>query len=182
MQYNFILKVDVFGAEKGVQDEIAQFVKSWLPTRQRWQIDLLELEKTVRKEFDEISSVSVTIIGQSLIIGVNQVDVPEEMSGEYQPIISQYDGRVEKIYLVQGTLAVNEGDLVQKGDILVFPYIYDSQGEQIPTLPKADIYAEVWLIGEEVHYDYYIKTERTGRSVTLNQVYLKNLLTHFHQD
>ena len=181
LQYNFILKIEVLGGEKGLNSQITQFIDNSLTTRLRGQIDLKELENLVRGEFDEVSSVSIAIIGQSLVVSVNEVDVPEEIEGEFSSIVSQYDGRIVNIKLIQGTLAVNEGDIVKEGDILVYPYIYDSQGVQIATQPKAEIYADVWLTGEETHYDCYMKSERTGRRVEVNEVYLNSLLIYGSQ-
>ncbi|MBQ8908754.1 MAG: sporulation protein YqfD [Clostridia bacterium] len=177
-QYNFILKIEVFGAKNGLSGEIMTFVDDLLSSKLKSQIDTLEVEKQVRDRYAQISSVSVAIIGQSLVINVNEVDVPEEMSGKFLPMVSEYDGRVNQIQLIQGTLAVNEGDIVKKGDVLVYPYIFDSQGNKIDTQPKADIYADVWLIGEEVHHDYTIQTQRTGAKAEINEVYLNNLLIY----
>ena len=171
LQYCFVLKIEVFGAEKGLKEEIIQFVEQNLTSRVKGQIEPNKLENLLRGEFEEISSVSAMLIGQSLVVSINQVEVPEEMNDEFKPICSEYDGRIININLVQGTLAVNEGDIVKKGDILVYPYVYDSQGIQIPSQPKAEIKADVWLEVKETHYDTRLQTRRTGNRIEINEVY-----------
>ena len=87
------------------------------------------------------------------------------MEGDFQPIISEYDGMITAINLVQGTLNVKVGDIVQKGEVLVYPYVSDGEGEVMPVLPRAEIKADVWLSENEVFYEYQIKEERTGRKI-----------------
>ncbi|MBE7074001.1 MAG: hypothetical protein E7379_02815 [Clostridiales bacterium] len=177
-QFNFVLKIDVLGEKSDLNGEIAAFVESCLPTRLKGGIDTFKLEKMVREQFDEVSSISISIVGQSIVVSVNEVEIPSEMGSNFQPIVSLYDGKIYKINLIQGTLAVNEGDIVQKGDVLVYPYIYDSQGEKRETNPKAEIYADVWVIGEETHYDWRMEEKRTGKVKVFNEVYLNDLLVY----
>ena len=178
VQYSFILKIEVLGREDVKNEQIEQFVEDALVTRFKSGIDTKQIEIDIMQEFEYVTSVSVAIIGQSLLISVNQVDIPAELGEDFAPIISQHDGRVSKINLIQGTLAVNEGDIVKKGDVLVYPYVIDSQGERRSSQPKADIYAEIWLEGVETHYDCVYKTQRTGRKQVYSEVYLNNLLIY----
>ncbi|MBO5394435.1 MAG: sporulation protein YqfD [Clostridia bacterium] len=175
-QYNFILKVDVFGQEETINRQIERFTEESLHSRLKSKIDTKKLEILIMEKFDEVSSVSAAIVGQSLVINVHQVELPEELEGEFAPIISQYEGRITKIHLIQGTLAVNEGDIVQKGDILVYPYVVDSQGERRDTHAKAQIYADIWLEGVQTHYDCRYKTQRTGEKHIYSEIFFNNLL------
>lgn len=178
IQYNFVLRVEVWGVDKQESLEIKNYVQENMNSNFKSNINTEELEIMVRNNFDYVSSVSIAIIGQSLIVNLNQAVLPDEMEGDFKPITSEYDGLITKINLIQGTLNVNEGDIVQKGDILVYPYTIDSQGTIYEVEPKAEIIADVWLTSTITHYDYRIERIRTGRTQTVNEVLLNNLVIY----
>lgn len=169
LQYGYILKIDVVGNESIDRREIVRFVDKVLPSRQKKNIDSHSLQQSLVENFEEISSVSVAIVGQTLVININEAVLPDELQTENSAIVSQFDGLITDIQLVQGTLAVDVGEIVKKGDVLVYPYIIDSQGEQREVYPKADIWADVWISGKETHYDYKITTQRTGEKIVRNE-------------
>ncbi len=175
-QYNFVLKIDVVGAGND-NVRLANFVKKNLTSRYKKNIDTEKLEILVKDNFEDVSSVSAAIIGQTLIININKAVISDEMK-EGKEIVSKFDGIITQINLIQGTLAVNEGDIVKKGDILVYPYVIDSQGEQREVTARAEIYADVWHSASEIYYDYYITTKRTGRKVVNTEIYLSSLLLY----
>jgi len=177
-QYFFVLKIEVWGCENLSDKELIFFVENQLNSKFRYFINTKEIEIAVKNNFEKVSSVSIAIVGQSLIVSINEAVLPDEMEGEFSPIISQYDGLVTDINLVQGTCNVQVGDIVQKGDVLVYPYIYDADGEQMAVQPKAQIQADVWIKSEDVFYEYLIKEERTGRKIVCSEVSLFNLIIY----
>ena len=178
LQYLFVFKIEVWGCDELNESEVANFVKENMTSRFKGNIDTQRLEISIRDNFELVSSVSVAIVGQSLIVNINEAILPEELNGEFEPIVSQYDGLVTEINLVQGTLNVKQGDIVQKGDILVYPYIIDGDGEQRPVQPKAEIFADVWVEKEDVFYEYQIVEERTGRKIECSEVTLFGLVIY----
>lgn len=178
LQYFFVFKIEVWGCDELNESEVANFVKENMASRFKGNIDTQRLEISIRDNFELVSSVSVAIVGQSLIVNINEAILPDELNGEFEPIVSQYDGLVTEINLVQGTLNVKQGDIVQKGDILVYPYIIDGDGEQRPVQPKAEIFADVWVEKEDVFYEYQIVEERTGRKIECSEVTLFGLVIY----
>ncbi len=178
LQYFFVFKIEVWGCDELNESEVANFVKENMTSRFKGNIDTQRLEISIRDNFELVSSVSVAIVGQSLIVNINEAILPEELNGEFEPIVSKYDGLVSEINLVQGTLNVKQGDIVQKGDILVYPYIIDGDGEQRPVQPKAEIFADVWVEKEDVFYEYQIVEERTGRKIECSEVTLFGLVIY----
>ena len=178
LQYFFVFKIEVWGCDELNESEVANFVKENMASRFKGNIDTQRLEISIRDNFELVSSVSVAIVGQSLIVNINEAILPEELNGEFEPIVSQYDGLVAEINLGQGTLDVKQGDIVQKGDILVYPYIIDGDGEQRPVQPKAEIFADVWVEKEDVFYEYQIVEERTGRKIECSEVTLFGLVIY----
>lgn len=175
VQYNFILKVQIDGTVKLSQTEIAAFIEDNLPSHFKAKIDTQDLEIKLKANFERISAVSAAIIGQTLAINISEAYIPNELEGDFQPILSTCDGIITDIDLVQGTLAVKVGDVVRKGEPLVLPYIVDTDGEQREVKPEAKIQADVWLYGESKHSDYSRRIERTGNKKEYSEVYLHGI-------
>ena len=175
VQQAFVFRIDVWGCKDIEKQEIVNFVKEHTPSNFKSNINTQKLEIELKDNFEKISSVSVAIVGQSLIVNINEAVLPEEMKGDFQPIVSQYDGKITQINLVQGTLNVKVGDIVQKGQVLVYPYVTDGEGNILPVAPKAEIKADVWLSENEVFYEYQIKEEKTGRKITCSTITLFGL-------
>ena len=178
IQYSFIWQIEVYGENVVVEKELEEFVLKSLTSKVKSKINTKEIEAKIKDNFQDISSVSVAIIGQTLVLNLNEAVLPEEMLGEYQPLVSNFDGLVTEINLIQGTLAVNEGSLVRKGDILVYPYVIDSQGQERAVAPKAEIYADVWISEKIMHYDYQVIVRRTGEKIVKSDVFLNDLLIY----
>lgn len=180
LQYNFILQVKVLGQPSEIQSLIKEYVVDNLNSNFKYNIDTKEIENSIKAEFDQVSSVSVAIYGQTLLINYNPSTIPEEMRGEFDPIVSEYDGMITDIELVSGTLNVKVGDIVQKGDVLVYPYIIDTDGETRQVTPSAKITANVWFSETITHYDYRLETKRTGKKIVSSFVKLGDLVIYSH--
>lgn len=180
LQYNFILQVKVLGEPSEIQSLIKEYVVDNLNSNFKYNIDTKEIENSIKTEFDQVSSVSVAIYGQTLLINYNPSTIPEEMRGEFDPIVSEYDGMITDIELVSGTLNVKVGDIVQKGDVLVYPYIIDTDGETRQVTPSAKITANVWFSESITHYDYRLETKRTGKKIVSSFVKLGDLVIYSH--
>lgn len=178
IQYNFVWTVNAVGENRQQVQQIEKYVKKNLKSNFKGNIDIDCIESELRNQFDFVSSVSVAIVGQSLVINFNEAVLPPEMEDDKAPIISQFDGLITEINLIQGTLNCREGDIVKKGDVLVYPYIIDSQGQQKSIEPKAEIYAQVWYRSSLEHYEYRIETKRTGNITIKNNVYIGGLLLY----
>ena len=137
-------------------------------------IDCEAVEKYLTSKFDKLSLVSVIKKGNSLIINVKEKIVNDEYENieSFVPLVSNLNGRILSIKLIQGTLNVKVGDLISKGDVLVEPYIYDSSNELKKVKPQAEIIAEIWHEETYTHYDRQIVTKRTGNTYVEKQISL----------
>lgn len=164
IQYAFIQKIEVIGSENSPQ--ICQFVEKNLNSKAKSRIDTSQIERMIKGNFDDVSFVSAAIIGQTLLINVKNSLLPSEMNNTFAPLVSQYDGVVTSIELIQGTSHVKVGDIIQKGQILVEGKVVDTSGESRNIAPRAKIYMDVWLEDEQTHYDEKVVTYKTGKSLT----------------
>ena len=176
IQYFFIWKIQINGIENSVQ--ITEYVEKSLKNRSKTQINTKNIEIDIKNHFKEVSSISVQIIGQTLVVNINKANLPSEMGDKFDEMRSNFDGIITQVKLIQGTINCKIGDIVKSGDILVYPYVIDSQGQKRNVQPKAEIIADVWFTTKQTYYDYFIKTERTDRKIVSSQVYLGNLLIY----
>ena len=97
------------------------------------------------EQITNIAQVSCIKRGTTLVINISPklVYVPET----YQPICAKFNGVVTSFSLVSGTMAVNIGDFVSTGDILVYPFTLDKDGNQVSVKPLAEVNAKVYLTG-----------------------------------
>ena len=172
LQKGFVWQIKVFGNEKLGAYEITRMVEQNLSSRQIAKIDTKKLEIVLKENFKQISSVSVAIVGQSVVVNINEAVLPDEMTGDFKPLVCEYDCKITEIELIQGTINVKLGDIVRKGEVLVEPYIIDSEGQSRPVKPIANIKAEVWLTGISEHSDSYYRTTRTGRVIEQSKALL----------
>lgn len=179
IQYFFIWRIEVYGIEN--TKEIVDFIDSSLPSKLKSKINLKNTEILVKNQFSSVSSISMAIVGQSLLVNINQTIQPSEMNGDFHALVSNENCQITEINLIQGTLNCKVGDIIQKGDILVFPYVIDSQGERRDVEPKAEIFADVWLSEKTKHYDYYLKTERTGKKIVNSQIICGDKIVYEHK-
>lgn len=174
LQFGRVWKIDVNGTKTLQQNAVSSYIEQNFSLNKS-QINTKEIEKALKQHFFQVSSVSVAIIGQSLVVNIYEQDIPEELKGEFSPIYSDFDGRITQINLIQGTAAVKIGQIVQKGDVLINPYIIDSQGAMRDVKPQADIYADIWLSGSSEHNESYLHTFRTGKNIVCDTITLFGL-------
>ena len=170
-QYSFVLQIKIDGVSERLKGEICEYIETNF-SKNKSDLDCKQVEIKVREEFDELSFASVAIIGQTLVINAKEKENPIEKEGTFEPIVSSYDCKILELQLVQGTLAVGVGDVVQKGEIIVFPYITDTNGERRDVMPKANILIEQWHQERVEHYENRVERERTGKVETKNEVFL----------
>lgn len=179
VQSSYVLKCDVYGEKQLSTGEIVQFVKSNFSQRKS-KINLDEMQRSLMQEFDRISFCSCMIKGQTLLINIKEKVVPEEMVGNFVPIVAKYDGRISKIQLVSGTLKVKVGDMVRAGDVLVEPYTTNSAGQKMEVEADAKIEADIYWQGSVDHYDKRVEVVRTGRYFDNDQILLFGLEIYKH--
>ncbi len=111
------------------------------------------LATEIRKDFGEITWVSVSLEGTNLIINVKEnTDIFQVSNVEEEPsdIIAEQDGIITEIIMRSGVPLVSNGDEVKSGDVLVSGTVEvkNDAGEVVREdykVADADIFAEVIL-------------------------------------
>lgn len=181
IQYQFVLRVDVCGIELLEEKTVEKFVRR-NTSLAKSKINTKQLEVLLNNEFEQISFVSCAVKGQTLIINIKEKLMPDEMIGDFTPIIAQKDAKILKINLISGTLCVAVGDYVKKGDILVQPFIEDAAGEIKSVEAKAEIVGEVYNQGAVDHYETRLEVRRTGKVAEKHEISLFGLTIYTFVD
>lgn len=94
------------------------------------EIDTPMLEKTIMKNFDNISWVSVNIKGSVLSFELKERVVPPKIVPKTAPcnVKSSSDGQIIRMEIYQGTPEVKYGDAVIKGQLLINGFVEDDFG------------------------------------------------------
>lgn len=174
VQNQYILQYEINGVEKLTSTEIVAFLKDNYSANKNG-LDTKEIEIGLVDSFKEISFASCMIKGQTLIVNIKEKLLPDEMYGEFKPLVSQKDAKITNIELISGTLTVKVGDIVRKGDVLVEPYTIDTSGNIKKVEAKANIKAEVYNEGSVDHYETFIEIKRTGKVLEQNDITLFGL-------
>ena len=150
-------------------------------------VDADSLEKSFRKDFDEITWISIGSEGTSLTIEMKERDVTTyETSNELAAsLYAPRDGTVTSIVVRSGVAKVKSGDLVTKGQLLVdgvIPVVKTDGTILDYTLVNAD--ADIQLSYTETYEDsvlfYQEEKSYTGNSFKEYNIRLGNKLYCMH--
>ena len=165
----FITDILVIGNYNLTTKEIFEVLENneiykWKPKK---DIDTKQLQNKI-ENINHISYASVIIRGNALIVNVKEELTNNEVIniGNFDPIVSVYDGQITSVKLIQGTLKVKVGDIIKVGDILVEPYITSMSGERVSVEPLADIVCDVYVTSRLNVKEKQIKVQRTGNVQT----------------
>ncbi len=118
------------------------------------KINCDDLEKEIRKKFDDISWVCAEIKGTNLIVHIKENYITEISTQEKEPynLVANNDATIISILVRKGKAMVKAGDKVKKGDILIsgIVEVNDESGQK---LFNSYCNSDGDIVGETV-YDY----------------------------
>ena len=147
------------------------------------EIRVTELEKAMRREYEDIIWTSIRIVGTDLVVDVKERDVPEPFVTNVDlvgmDLISPFDGVVVEAIVRSGVPKVKIGDLVKKDQVLVEArvptYLEDGTIRELLTVTAdADIWLEHQRYLEDSFSLYYVENQLTGREKTSYVLHLGN--------
>lgn len=131
-------------------------------------INCLNLEEEIRKEYADIGWVSAQIDGTKLIVRIRETNMPKLYEEQNIPvhIVADKDGYIESIVTRKGTPLVKAGDEVKKGDILISGVV-DIIGDnellirKLPVVADGDI-----MLNTDYVYQYKKSLKYKGKDYT----------------
>lgn len=165
---NRILNIKITGLQKYTKEEVCNEINNFgLGYLSLMNDDLEKLEMHLSNSFD-FSFVSIISKGNSLIINVKEEI--SDIKDEYIPITSDYNMVVTGINVYAGYSTIKIGDVVYKGDVLVYPYEIINN-EEVSVLPMAEIYGDAFFSARYNFRNEEIVYERTGNSKVIENTY-----------
>lgn len=173
-----ILKIEIMGNETIEKSQIIEYLISQNISifSSKNVLDTEQIELDLMENFNKISMISVIEKGATLIINIKEKSSNDEYTtGEYENLVSNFNGRITEFQLVSGTPLKNVGDIVKVGDVLVQSTYIDSAGNSQNIQAEAKISAEVWYESRTTHFDSVITTQATGEETNFYEISLMGL-------
>lgn len=172
---NFCLGVQINTDDAVLSQKIQSVLteNSWGSGKSWGSLDFDEIELNLLTHVEELSMVNVSRFGAYLIVNVNEGTLPGELNHteeNTQGIFASADGVVSRIFVASGTALVKVGDTVSFGQMLVAPYRETAEGEQIPTIVKADVYLYLWDSETVEFRENTYEFSRTGNFVVSRDI------------
>lgn len=174
----FVWNVRIYGVNEDMQAEIIEVLReNDISVGKDMPKSSLEIEKLLLTELPNVAQVSCIKRGTTIIINVSEKLVYTPKG--YQPITANYDGVIQSFNLISGTMAVNIGDFVAKGDVLVYPFTLDKDGNQVKVSPIAEVKAKAYIVGQCSQSATTLELVRTGKTYTTSSISIwdKNLFS-----
>jgi len=182
----FVWNIDI-NTERYISSyELRNQIKGFgvIPGLRKKNIDIYELENKLTKDNDEIMWVKVRIEGVKLVVNVIERQSPPIIAIDSEPgdLIANKDGEVVRVFTTEGTAIVINGDMVEKGDVLVKGE-QGKEGSVYPVHAQGSVIAKTFYeVKKEVPLITVsrVKTGNTISNLYINfankKVYLKNSL------
>jgi len=167
---SMIWEIEVSGCSRDVEEQIFKVLEETGVGKGRFKmgLDPKRIAADILLNVDEVAWAGVQIKGVKMTISVQEIrprpDVVDE--DEYCNLVAERDGLITKIEVLAGTLKVNEGDTVTKGQLLVSG-ILESQTPEFGTKyvhARGRITARTWYETKLPLMYEYTKRIRTGRT------------------
>lgn len=115
------------------------------------KVDTKQLINDIRLNRDDVAWVGVQMKGTNAIVKVVEADAKPEIINkeDYCNIVSDKDGVITKITAKNGTLVMNVGDVIRKGDILIGGWMEGKYTGTRYVHSEGEILAKVWYSKKE---------------------------------
>ena len=151
----FILTVEVVGSEKVPTAQILSELRRYgvRPGAYGPGLDRKTIAQQVLRELEGLSWMSINLYGTRLEVVVRDAVEPPELAGEdgYYDIVAETDGLITQVEPMAGEAAVQEGDTVAEGEVLISgvitmepPKYSDLPVRTYQTHARGKVYARTW--------------------------------------
>lgn len=131
---SFIWDIEIMG-NKDIKDEkflsVLEDIGIKIGTI-KYNIDESEAKNAILNNIDALSFVNIEIKGTKLVVEVKEQDLPPSIIDKDSPchIVAKKKGVIEKVIAKNGKSIVKEGDIVNRGQILISGIIEDEDSEK----------------------------------------------------
>lgn len=169
----FIWNIQVEGNYKITDNQIRKYLKTQgiSETIPKKNVNIEEIEKSLREQFQEFTWVSVKIDGTDLYISIKENDLTNYAAVEERcmDLWAEKDGMITSMIVKKGVAQVKPGDMVSENMLLVsgeIPVYNDDETirKYLYTAAEADIFVKRTVCYEDKLPPSYIRKVYTGRT------------------
>ena len=147
------------------------------------KIDANSIIQNIRLKRDDIAWIGITIEGTNAKVEIKESTAAPEIikENEYCNIVADKEGMITKISVQNGTAAVEVGDIVKKGEVLVNGYLEGKYTGFRYVHSLANIEAKVWYSKKEkIYLTQQVPTE-TGNIEEKYSLVINNFKINFYK-
>ena len=170
----FVFKIEIYGLETIQQCSIEKVLKenNFNVLKLKSSYNLSSLQTIIKKNFENISLASCTILGNTLV--VNILEKPISNIKNNKPIVAPYNLIISDISLKSGTCLVSPNQVVKEGSELISPYITYKNGSKLEVSAEAEISAYAEKTISTIYIEKHYKTVRSGKKEVFNNIEFLN--------
>lgn len=174
---NIVVKVEVYGCERVSKSQVIKVLEDNNIKMHKFKssYNLSIIESLLKQNIDKVSLASAVIKGNTIIINIDEKIDNDEYIYDYKPLQAPYDCIVKQVVLKSGTLVVEEGQTVKKGEVLVEPYINYKDGTRLSVEAKADVQVYIEISNTIEYLENHMEYVRTGKRVTKEELSIYKL-------
>ena len=168
----FVWRVEINGAGPYRADIAAYLTEAgYVPGAQRDALDATALERSLTLRYPEVAWFHAYVSNVTLVVDVTRgVPMPDLPSARPGDVVALRDGIVDSVRVYAGTAAVEAGDAVRAGQVLIRGEERGADGAVVPVAARGAVIARCWLAHTVEMSLLEIQSEETGREAAVQQI------------
>ena len=168
----FVWRVEINGAGPYRADIAAYLTEAgYVPGAQRDALDATALERSLTLRYPEVAWFHAYVSNVTLVVDVTRgVPMPDLPSARPGDVVALRDGIVDSVRVYAGTAAVQAGDAVRAGQVLIRGEERGADGAVVPVAARGAVIARCWLAHTVEMSMLEIHSEETGREAAVQQI------------
>lgn len=168
----FVWRVEINGAGPYLADITAYLTEAgYVPGARRDALDASALERNLTLRYPEVAWFHAYVSNVTLVVDVTRgVPMPDLPSAQPGDVVALRDGIVDSVRVYAGTAAVQAGDAVRAGQVLIRGEERGADGAVVPVAARGAVIARCWLTHTVEMSLLEIRSEETGREAAVQQI------------
>ena len=168
----FVWRVEINGAGPYRADIAAYLTEAgYVPGARRDALDASALERNLTLRYPEVAWFHAYVSNVTLVVDVTRgVPMPELPSAQPGDVVALRDGIVDSVRVYAGTAAVQAGDAVRAGQVLIRGEERGADGAVVPVAARGAVIARCWLTHTVEMSLLEIRSEETGREAVVQEI------------
>ncbi len=182
---NFVWNIEIQGTEKIDSSTILDSVKQNGLTIGKWKgkIDTKKIINDIRLNRSDLAWVGIELKGTNAIVKIVEAQEKPELvpENEYCNIVSDKEGKIEKIDAANGTALVKQGDVVKQGTPLIGGWMEGKYTGVRYVHASGEVQAKVWYTNRQKVELSQVLREKTGKEEKKYRIEIQNFKINLYK-